>query len=84
MNQVLKKYDKGQLGLENVLRKQRYSIDKYGFGYPKFVKPGSSKTMLKLAINSIMWKQGKCKLKFILRGPMLKIILMSLKIKKKI
>lgn len=37
--------------------------------------------LLRLAINLIMWNQGKWKLKFILRRHMLKIILMSLKIR---
>lgn len=45
VNQVLKKYQKGQIGLENVLSRQRYSNAKYGFGWSKFDKPSMSKTI---------------------------------------
>lgn len=43
LNQVLKKYKKGQFDLENMLSKQRYFIDRYGLRYSKFDKPSTKK-----------------------------------------
>lgn len=42
---MIKKYEKGQIGLENVLSRQRYSNDKCGFEFSKFDKPSTSKTI---------------------------------------
>lgn len=45
LNRVIERYEKGQLGLENVLNMQRYSNDKSGLGYSKFDKPNLNKTI---------------------------------------
>ena len=45
LKRVIERYEKGQIGLEEILRKQRYSDDKSGLGYSKFTKPSSSKTV---------------------------------------
>ena len=45
LKRVLERYEKGQVGLENVLSQQRYSNDKSGLGYSKFSKPSSNKTI---------------------------------------
>jgi hypothetical protein len=44
LNQVIKKYEKGQIGLENVLSNQRFSNDKCGLGFSNFDKPSTSHT----------------------------------------
>lgn len=82
LNQVLKKYEKWQLDLKNVINKQRYSNDKCEIGYSKFDKPIRTKLyFLRLTINSTMRNQRNSKLQFILRRPMLKIMIMFLKIR---
>ena len=45
LQKVLERYEKGQIGLNDVLRKQRFSNDKSGLGYSKFNKPCTSKTI---------------------------------------
>ena len=45
LKRVLERYEKGQIGLDNVLRQQRFSNDKSGLGYSKFNKPSTSKTI---------------------------------------
>lgn len=42
---MIKKYEKGQIGFENVLSKLRYSNDKCGLEYPKFDKPSINQTI---------------------------------------
>lgn len=42
LNQVIKKYEEGPIGLKNMLSKKRYCNDKYGLGYSKFDKPNTS------------------------------------------
>lgn len=81
LKQVIEKYEKGQLGLKNVLSRQRYSNDKYGLGICKLINQVHAKLyVLKLAINSTMWNQRKCTLQFKLRRLMLEIINTSIKI----
>lgn len=43
LNQVIKKYEKSQIGLDNMLRRQIYLNDKCGLGFSKFYKPITSK-----------------------------------------
>lgn len=43
LNQVIKKYEKGQIGLKNVLSRQRYSNKKNEFGFSNFNKPSTNK-----------------------------------------
>lgn len=45
LKKVLERYEKGQLGLDDVLSHQRYSNDKSGLDYSKFHKSSSSKTI---------------------------------------
>ncbi|XP_058763525.1 uncharacterized protein LOC131636971 [Vicia villosa] len=51
LKRVLERYEKGQIGLENVLSTQRYSNDKSGLGFSKFDKPTSNKTIFVKASN---------------------------------
>lgn len=51
LDRVLKKYDKGQLGLENFLTKQKYFNDKSGLEYSKFNKPSTIKIIFVKARN---------------------------------
>src|SRR3954471_14551680 len=44
LKRVLERYEKGQIGLEGVLRQQRFPNDKSGLGYAKS-KPSTSKTI---------------------------------------
>src|SRR4051812_21059267 len=44
IKRVLERYEKGQIGLEGVLRQQRLPNDKSGLGYAKS-KPSTSKTI---------------------------------------
>lgn len=41
LNHVIKKYEKCQVGLENVLSKKKYINDRSDIGYSKFDKPSS-------------------------------------------
>ncbi|KAK2357503.1 gag-protease polyprotein [Trifolium repens] len=45
LKRVLERYEKGQVGLDNILSQQRYSNDKSELGYSKFDKPSTSKTI---------------------------------------
>lgn len=45
LKRVLKRYEKGKIGLEGALSQQIYSNDKTRLGYSKFDKPSSSKTI---------------------------------------
>src|SRR3954468_7738423 len=45
LKRVLERYEKGQIGLEGVLRQQRFPNDKSGLGYAKSNKPSTSKTI---------------------------------------
>ena len=45
LKRVLERYEKGQIGLEEILKHQRYSNDKSGLGYSKFSKPSTNKTI---------------------------------------
>lgn len=45
LNQVINKYEKYQICLENMLSKQRYLNDKCGLDFFKFDKPSTSKTI---------------------------------------
>lgn len=45
LKRVLERYEKGQIGLEEILKHQRYSNDKSGLGYSKFSKPSINKTI---------------------------------------
>ncbi|KAK2382430.1 rust resistance kinase Lr10 [Trifolium repens] len=51
LKRVLERYEKGQVGLDNILSQQRYSNDKSGLGYSKFDKPSTSKTIFVKAID---------------------------------
>ncbi|KAK2402034.1 gag-protease polyprotein [Trifolium repens] len=51
LKRVIERYDKGQVGLDNILSQQRYSNDKSGLGYSKFDKPCTSKTIFVKAID---------------------------------
>lgn len=59
MNQVIKKYEKGQLDLENVLNKQRYYNDKCGLGYSKFHKPSTSQIIFVNSSNKFNNEESK-------------------------
>src|ERR1051325_10654524 len=60
---VLERYEKGQVGLENVLSTQRYPKDKSGLGFSKFSQPSSNKTIFVKANNQpIQEKVSKPKL----------------------
>lgn len=62
LKRVLKRYENGQIGLDSVLSQQRYSNDKSGFGYSKFDKPNSSKTIfVKASDQSTEEKVNKAK-----------------------
>jgi hypothetical protein len=41
LKRVLERYEKGQVGLDNILSQQRRSNDKSGLGYSKFDKPST-------------------------------------------
>ncbi|KAK2454205.1 gag-protease polyprotein [Trifolium repens] len=43
LKRVIEIYEKGQVGLDNILSQQRYSNDKSGLGYSKFDIPTTSK-----------------------------------------
>lgn len=45
LNQVIKNYEKGQIGLEDLLSRQRYSNNKIGFGFSNLYKPSTNKTI---------------------------------------
>jgi len=45
LNQVIKNFEKGRNGLEEVLGKQRYSKNKTGLGFSNFNKPNTNKTV---------------------------------------
>lgn len=45
LNQVITKYEKCQIGLEDVKSRQRYSNNKCGLGFSNFNKPNTSKTI---------------------------------------
>ncbi|CAJ2638078.1 unnamed protein product [Trifolium pratense] len=45
LKRVLERYEKGQVGLDNILSQQRHSNDKSGLGYSKFDKPSTNKTI---------------------------------------
>ena len=45
LNQVIKNFEKGHNGLEEVLSKQRYSNNKTGLGFSNFNKPSTNKTV---------------------------------------
>ncbi|KAK2403685.1 rust resistance kinase Lr10 [Trifolium repens] len=51
LKRVIERYEKGQVGLDNILSQQRYSNDKSGLGYSKFDKPSTSKTFFVKAID---------------------------------
>lgn len=51
MKIVLERYEKRQIGWDNVLSQEKYSNDKSGLGYSKFDKPNTSKTILVKASN---------------------------------
>ncbi|KAK2353731.1 gag-protease polyprotein [Trifolium repens] len=51
LKRVLERYEKGQVGLDNILRQQRRSNDKSGLGYSKFDKLSTSKTIFVKAID---------------------------------
>jgi hypothetical protein len=51
LKRVLERYEKGQVGLDNILSQQRRSNDKSGLGYSKFDKPSTSKTIFVKAID---------------------------------
>lgn len=45
LNQVIKRYEKGQIGLEEVLSRQRCSNNKNGLGFSNFQSPSPNKTV---------------------------------------
>lgn len=45
LKRVIERYEKGQVGLENVLSQQIYSNYKSGLGYSMFNKPSTNKTI---------------------------------------
>lgn len=51
LNQVIRKYEKGQIGLEDVLSRQTYSNYKLGLDFSKFDRPNTSKTIFVKADN---------------------------------
>ncbi|KAK2422681.1 gag-protease polyprotein [Trifolium repens] len=51
LKRVIERYEKGQVGLNNIISQKRYSNDKSGLGYSKFDKPSTSKTMFVKAID---------------------------------
>ncbi|CAJ2660665.1 unnamed protein product [Trifolium pratense] len=51
LKRVLERYEKGQVGLDNILSQQRFSNDKSGLGYSNFDKPSTSKTIFVKAID---------------------------------
>ena len=51
LKRVIERYEKGQVGLDNILSQQRYSNDKSGLGYSKFDKSSTSKTIFVKAID---------------------------------
>ncbi|KAK2423291.1 rust resistance kinase Lr10 [Trifolium repens] len=51
LKRVLERYEKGQVGLDNILSQQRRSNNKSGLGYSKFDKPSTSKTIFVKAID---------------------------------
>ncbi|WJX50352.1 hypothetical protein P8452_36670 [Trifolium repens] len=51
LKRVLERYEKGQVGLDNILSQQRRSNDKSGLGYSKFDKPSTSKPIFVKAID---------------------------------
>ena len=51
LKRVLERYEKGQVGLENVLSTQRYPKDKSGLGFSKFSQPSPNKTIFVKANN---------------------------------
>lgn len=42
---MINTYEKGQISLENMISRQRYSNDNCGLGFSKFDKPSTSKTI---------------------------------------
>ncbi|XP_045798087.1 uncharacterized protein LOC123892341 [Trifolium pratense] len=60
LNQVIKKYEKGQIGLENVLSSQRFSNDKCGLGFSNFDKLSTShNTFVKTTCNKFNNNESK-------------------------
>jgi len=51
LKRVLERYEKGQVGLDNILSQQRFSNDKSGLGYSNFDKPSTNKTIFVKAID---------------------------------
>lgn len=52
LNQVIGKFEKGWLGLESILCKQRYTNDTSGLWYSKFNRTSSIKTIFVKSINA--------------------------------
>lgn len=45
LKRVIKRYEKGEIGLKEIFRRRNFSNDKNGLGYSKFDKPRISKTI---------------------------------------
>jgi phage gpG-like protein len=59
LNQVIAKYEKGQIGLDNVLSSQRFSNNKCRLGFSNFDKPNTSQTIFVKATRKFNNKESK-------------------------
>lgn len=59
LSQVINKYKKCQIGLENVLRSQIYSSNKCGLGFSNFDNPSTSHIIFVKTTNKFNNKESK-------------------------
>lgn len=59
LKRVLERYEKGHIGLEEILKHQRYSNDTSGLGYSKFSKPSTNETIFVKASEQVVKEKVK-------------------------